>query len=206
MWPSKWIAWRNRSKESTAAGTWADELFFPFHKYLNHILDGANFYYVDGAHAVCFQILHFTALLIEHSFTRHLYSSMEHLSTLLASSDMTVVLAVLNLLYVFSKRSNFITRFSGDKKQLLVDRLTHLAEVIHHVAYTRKTLKWINRSSNCIIFTFYLQLCFILAFSLVIMIDMILNICWQSWGGKENGFGLAECCQNLQMSVCMMYF
>ena len=112
--------------------------FFPFHMYLNHILDCATFYYVDGAHAVCFQILHFTALLIEHSFTRHLYSSMEHLSTLLASSDMTVVLAVLNLLYVFSKRSNFITRFSGDKKQLLVDRLTHLAEVIHHVAYTRK--------------------------------------------------------------------
>ena len=46
-------------------------------------------------------VLQFTALLIEHSFTRHLYSSMEHLTTLLASSDMTVVLAVLNLLYVF---------------------------------------------------------------------------------------------------------
>ena len=47
------------------------------------------------------QVLQFTALLIEHSFTRHLYSSMEHLTTLLASSDMTTVLAVLNLLYVF---------------------------------------------------------------------------------------------------------
>lgn len=47
------------------------------------------------------QVLQFTALLIEHSFTRHLYSSMEHLTTLLSSSDMTVVLGVLNLLYVF---------------------------------------------------------------------------------------------------------
>ncbi|KAK3103700.1 hypothetical protein FSP39_021121 [Pinctada imbricata] len=90
-------------------------------------------------------VLHFTALLIEHSFSRHLYNSMEHLTTLLASCDMTVVLAVLNLLYVFSKRSNFITRLSADKKQGLLIRLTHLAE---------------------------------------------------SWGGKENGFGLAECCRN----------
>ena len=45
--------------------------------------------------------LHFTTLLIEHSFSRHLYSSMEHLTTLLASSDLDVVLAVLNLLYMF---------------------------------------------------------------------------------------------------------
>ena len=43
--------------------------------------------------------LHFTTLLIEHSFSRHLYSSMEHLTTLLASSDLDVVLAVINLLY-----------------------------------------------------------------------------------------------------------
>ena len=28
--------------------------------------------------------LHFTTLLIEHSFSRHLYSSMEHLSLLLS--------------------------------------------------------------------------------------------------------------------------
>ena len=73
-------------------------------------------------------VLHFTSLLIEHSFSRHLYSSMEHLTTLLTSCDMTVVLAVLNLLYVFSKRSNFITRLANDKKQALIIRLTHLAE------------------------------------------------------------------------------
>ncbi|XP_070192440.1 E3 ubiquitin-protein ligase HUWE1-like isoform X3 [Littorina saxatilis] len=96
--------------------------------------------------ALLLDVVRFTALLIEHSFSRHLYSSMEHLTTLLSSCDMHVVLAVLNLLYVFSKRSNFITRMNPDKRQALIIRLTHLAE---------------------------------------------------SWGGKENGFGLAECCRNL---------
>ncbi|XP_058791372.1 E3 ubiquitin-protein ligase HUWE1 isoform X2 [Phymastichus coffea] len=89
-------------------------------------------------------VLHFTTLLIEHSFSRHLYNSMEHLVTLLSSCDMHVVLGVLNLLYMFSKRSNFITRLNSDKRQALLSRLTHLAE---------------------------------------------------SWGGKENGFGLADCCK-----------
>ncbi|XP_053985847.1 E3 ubiquitin-protein ligase HUWE1-like isoform X2 [Hylaeus volcanicus] len=89
-------------------------------------------------------VLHFTTLLIEHSFSRHLYNSMEHLVSLLSSCDMNVVLCVLNLLYMFSKRSNFITRLNSDKRQALINRLNHLAE---------------------------------------------------SWGGKENGFGLAECCK-----------
>uniref|UniRef100_A0A8C4SA71 E3 ubiquitin-protein ligase HUWE1 n=1 Tax=Erpetoichthys calabaricus TaxID=27687 RepID=A0A8C4SA71_ERPCA len=93
-------------------------------------------------------VLNFTALLIEYSFSRHLYSSIEHLTTLLASCDMQVVLAVLNLLYVFSKRSNYITRLGSDKRAPLLSRLQHLAE---------------------------------------------------SWGGKENGFGLAECCRDLPM-------
>ena len=42
---------------------------------------------------------------------------------------MQVVLAVLNLLYVFSKRSNFISRISTEKRQALLTRLTYLAEV-----------------------------------------------------------------------------
>ncbi|XP_072102563.1 E3 ubiquitin-protein ligase HUWE1 isoform X5 [Mobula birostris] len=100
--------------------------------------------------ALLLAVLNFTALLIEYSFSRHLYSSIEHLTTLLASCDMQVVLAVLNLLYVFSKRSNYITRLGSDKRTPLLSRLQHLAE---------------------------------------------------SWGGKENGFGLAECCRDLQMSV-----
>ncbi|XP_074873486.1 E3 ubiquitin-protein ligase HUWE1 isoform X2 [Carettochelys insculpta] len=98
--------------------------------------------------ALLLAVLNFTALLIEYSFSRHLYSSIEHLTTLLASSDMQVVLAVLNLLYVFSKRSNYITRLGSDKRAPLLSRLQHLAE---------------------------------------------------SWGGKENGFGLAECCRDLHM-------
>ncbi|XP_077335250.1 E3 ubiquitin-protein ligase HUWE1 isoform X2 [Lithobates pipiens] len=99
--------------------------------------------------ALLLAVLNFTALLIEYSFSRHLYSSIEHLTTLLASSDMQVVLAVLNLLYVFSKRSNYITRLASEKRTPLLSRLQHLAE---------------------------------------------------SWGGKENGFGLAECCKDMQMS------
>uniref|UniRef100_A0A8B9MW57 HECT-type E3 ubiquitin transferase n=1 Tax=Accipiter nisus TaxID=211598 RepID=A0A8B9MW57_9AVES len=79
--------------------------------------------------ALLLALLNFTALLIEYSFSRHLYSSIEHLTTLLASSDMQVVLAVLNLLYVFSKRSNYITRLGSDKRSPLLSRLQHLAEV-----------------------------------------------------------------------------
>jgi E3 ubiquitin-protein ligase HUWE1 len=48
---------------------------------------------------------------------------------LLQSSDVHIVLGVLSLLYVFSKRSNFITRLQIDKKQALIGRLIFLAEV-----------------------------------------------------------------------------
>lgn len=54
---------------------------------------------------------------------------MEHLVTLLSSCDMHVVLGVLNILYMFSKRSNFIARLNSDKRQALLSRLTLLAEV-----------------------------------------------------------------------------
>jgi E3 ubiquitin-protein ligase HUWE1 len=54
-------------------------------------------------------LLHFTTLLIEHSYSRHLYNSIEYLIMLLQSSDVHIVFDVLSLLYVFSKRSNFIT-------------------------------------------------------------------------------------------------
>lgn len=74
-------------------------------------------------------VISFTSLLIEHSFSRHLYNSMEHLTTLLSSSDMQIVLAVLNLLYVFSKRSNFISRLNSERRQALILRLNYLAEV-----------------------------------------------------------------------------
>lgn len=54
---------------------------------------------------------------------------MEHLLVLLSSSDMSVVLEVLNLLYMFSKRSNFITRLKTEEKECLLSRLQYLAEV-----------------------------------------------------------------------------
>lgn len=95
-------------------------------------------------------VIQFTALLIEHSFSRHLYNSIEHLITLLSSSDMTIVLAILNLLFVFSKRSNFFSRIPSERRQALLTRLNYLAE---------------------------------------------------NWGGKEHGFGLAECCQDLPLTA-----
>ena len=41
---------------------------------------------------------------------------------------MQIVLAILNLLFVFSKRSNFFSRISSDKRQALLSRLCYLAE------------------------------------------------------------------------------
>lgn len=58
-----------------------------------------------------------------------MYNSIEYLIMLLQSSDVHIVLGVLSLLYVFSKRSNFITRLQIDKKQALIGRLIFLAEV-----------------------------------------------------------------------------
>lgn len=74
-------------------------------------------------------VLNFTTLLIEHSFSRHLYNSVEHLTQLLSSSNMDIVLGVLNLLYMFSKRSNFIPRLNCSKRNSLLARLTYIAEV-----------------------------------------------------------------------------
>ena len=49
--------------------------------------------------------------------------------TFCSCSDMDVVLEVLNVLYVFSKRSNFMGRLSAPRKQEIVIRLLYLAEV-----------------------------------------------------------------------------
>jgi len=47
-------------------------------------------------------------------------------------SDMDVVHEVLTVLYVFSKRSNFMGRLSPAKKREIVIRLLYLAEVIYY--------------------------------------------------------------------------
>lgn len=85
-------------------------------------------------------VLHFTTLLIEHSFSRHTYKSMDKLLALLAASDMSVVLGVLNLLYMFSKRSNFITRMQCILRASLVSQLHFLAEVSEIITIKTKTL------------------------------------------------------------------
>uniref|UniRef100_F6XN27 HECT-type E3 ubiquitin transferase n=1 Tax=Ciona intestinalis TaxID=7719 RepID=F6XN27_CIOIN len=95
-------------------------------------------------------VLHFTSLLIEYSFSRHLYNSVEHLISLLSSSNLDMILSVLNLLYVFSKRSNFLSRLADKQRLPLLKRLGYLAE---------------------------------------------------NWGGKENGFGLAESCLDSPVST-----
>jgi E3 ubiquitin-protein ligase HUWE1 len=88
-----------------------------------------NFCFCSKVKKLLLAILQFTALLIEHSYSRHLYNSIEYLTTLLESTDFYVILSVLNLLYVFSKRSVFINRLAADKKQALIQRLLYLAEV-----------------------------------------------------------------------------
>ncbi|XP_055907075.1 E3 ubiquitin-protein ligase HUWE1 [Eupeodes corollae] len=103
-------------------------------------------------------VINFTTLLIEHSFSRHLYNSIEHLTQLLSSTNMDIVMCVLNLLYMFSKRSNFIPRLNSTKKVSLLNKLFNFAE---------------------------------------------------SWGGKENGFSLAQCCKKdarLPRSSSTLYF
>ena len=98
---------------------------------------------------------------------RHLYSSMEHLTTLLSSSDLDVVLAVLNLLYMFSKRSQFISRLQQDKRDALLSRY------------------WYNPTSNERGQHFNNKYPFVL---------LRLTHLAASWGGKDSGFGLAKCC------------
>lgn len=68
-------------------------------------------------------------MLILSFFISTPFFFLQHLTNLLASCDMQVVLSVLNLLYVFSKRSNYITRLGSDKRTPLLARLQHLAEV-----------------------------------------------------------------------------
>lgn len=88
-----------------------------------------DMYFGDEQIRLLLAVLHFTTLLIEHSFSRHLYNSVEHLTSLLSSNNMEIVLGVLNLLYMFSKRSNFIPRLNSAKRTTLLARLMNVAEV-----------------------------------------------------------------------------
>ena len=90
-------------------------------------------------------VVRFTSLPIEHSYARHVYNSVEHLLSLMNCSDMDVVLHVLNVFYVFGKRSNFLSRLYARLKSNLSTGLEHMG---------------------------------------------------RTWGGRENGFGLADCCKH----------
>ena len=82
-------------------------------------------------------------------FCRHLYSSMEHLTTLLSSSDLDVVLAVLNLLYMFSKRSQFISRLAVDKRQALLSRYSFSLHTITYNFGNSGCPKYVGSSITC---------------------------------------------------------
>ena len=53
------------------------------------------------------EVIQFTRLLVEYSCSRHIYNSIESVLDLLLATDFNVILPVLNLLYIFAKRSNY---------------------------------------------------------------------------------------------------
>ena len=57
----------------------------------------------------------------------------QHLITLLDCADGDIILAVLNLIYVFSKRSNYLSRLPSDKKKILQEKLVDLAQVANFI-------------------------------------------------------------------------
>ena len=55
--------------------------------------------------------------------------SLQHLLSMMNSSDMDVLLNVMNVLYVFGKRSNFLTRLYARLKTNLNNALEYLGKV-----------------------------------------------------------------------------
>lgn len=67
---------------------------------------------------------------------------------------MQVVLSVLNLLYVFSKRSNYITRLGSDKRTPLLARLQHLAEVLKYIYFPTVMFQAVPKATELFISLF----------------------------------------------------
>ncbi|CAH1264453.1 HUWE1 [Branchiostoma lanceolatum] len=199
------------------------------------------------------KVLQFTALLIEHSFSRHLYNSMEHVTRLLSSSDMGLVLPVLNLLFVClfvtsvvvpppaRDQTAHVTRLLSSSDMGLVlpvlNLLFHVTRLLSSsdmglVLPVLNLLFHVTRllsSSDMGLVLPVLNLLFhvtrLLSSSDMGLVLPVLNLLFvfskrsnfitrlaaekrqtllgrlqhlaESWGGKENGFGLAECCQDL---------
>lgn len=75
---------------------------------------------------------------------------------MLSSNCLNVVLGVLNLLYMFSKRSNFISRLASERRVSLLSRLTYLAEVNFSVVVIVLCSRHI--SHVCLFFYTFLEL------------------------------------------------
>ena len=74
------------------------------------------------------EVIQFTRLLVEYSCSRHIYNSIESVLDLLLATDFNVILPVLNLLYIFAKRSNYLGRMNLKYRESLCERLSILAE------------------------------------------------------------------------------
>ncbi|KAI0983462.1 hypothetical protein GJ496_002586 [Pomphorhynchus laevis] len=73
-------------------------------------------------------ILDFTASLLDHSYSRYMYNSVDHLTKLLQSSDIQILIGALNALYFFSNRSTYISKLPVYRKIPLFDELRRLAK------------------------------------------------------------------------------
>ncbi|MFH4980661.1 hypothetical protein AB6A40_007370 [Gnathostoma spinigerum] len=75
------------------------------------------------------KIIAFTTLLFESTYSRSIYSSVDHIMQLLDVSNMEVVVKTLNLIHVMSKRSRFISQhLSHDQRKKLVTRIVAIAQ------------------------------------------------------------------------------
>ena len=133
---------------------------------------------------------------------------------MLASPDLDVVLSVLNLLYVFGKRSNFISRLPVQQRNNLNSYLEFLGEVSSFVislSIYPSICQSIHSSSidASIVHSFIFPSihpsihpsinssihCPFIHFSIRPFIHPF--IFFQTWGGDKNGFGLAQCCRDI---------
>ncbi|MES1901990.1 MAG: E3 ubiquitin-protein ligase huwe1, partial [Paramarteilia canceri] len=71
-------------------------------------------------------ILNFLNLLMEHSITRIVFNSIDHIITLLNSSSQIVVYHALNLIFLLARRSSYFAKTSED----VVNRMNSLVSII----------------------------------------------------------------------------